>query len=433
MTWRDQRQPASFKGVTFEVTTDSQPAGPRTQVHEYPQRDKPFVEALGLKTREIKISGFVAGEDCLAKRDALLKVIDEGGAGELIHPWLGSLTVVCTDCSYSHDRAAMGVVRFDLTFVEGESDPSYPVASESAASVLNAAADGVQASAVDRFVAMLDSIDLTQVRPDAVLGAIGQVTSTLQSVYDTASDVVRSASGVIDRVLGGPLEFATSLFNEVQGAATGFSGFYSRLSGMTSLFGLGSKLDALGRLGSFGSPGGQANGTFVRAVQDLGRDVVVADVLRSVALLPSKTSGAAVSGAVGVDGMTPRSVSVGATDTDAAVSGSLVVARVTPPVTDDVLALRDSLSDAFWSVAESSPATHYERVAAGRIAATRQLTVVARLGVKLARVENPAPVPALVLAYRRYGDVAKTADIVARNSVQHPGFVPAGDLLVPKT
>ena len=45
-------RPASFRGVSFQVDVASLSAGRRVQVHEYPQRDQPWVEDLGRATRQ---------------------------------------------------------------------------------------------------------------------------------------------------------------------------------------------------------------------------------------------------------------------------------------------------------------------------------------------------------------------------------------------
>jgi prophage DNA circulation protein len=37
----------------------------------------------------------------------------------------------------------------------------------------------------------------------------------------------------------------------------------------------------------------------------------------------------------------------------------------------------------------------------------------------------PATEPSLVLAWRWYGDANRAAELVARNALRHPGFVPA--------
>lgn len=432
MGWREEKLPGSFRGVPFEVVRDSQPAGQRTQVHEYPMRDEPYVESLGKRTKEIKVSAFVAGDDCLQQRDRLLAAIEEPGAGELIHPWLGSLMVSVTGCDYSHVRGEMGVVHFELTFVKGVADPSYPVASVSAAAVLNGAADDVQASAIDRFVEALDSVDLSQLRAVAVLGPINRVISVVQDVYGSVDASLDAAQGVIDAVLASPGAFADQIFSVIDAGRAVFDGFYARAQGVVSLFGLGDRLEGIVRLADVALPVGRTNRMVVGSVRALMQDAVIADVVRGVGILPTKRANSVHTGAIAVAGVRAHSIEASMGSVDRVMTGVLGGARLDAPIADDVLALRDSLGDALWGVAEAAGAEHYQTIAAARAASTRHLVAVARQGVVLARYRNPAVLPALVLAYRRYGDVGPVADIVARNRVQHPGFVPAVELLVPR-
>ncbi|MGO3713566.1 DNA circularization protein [Alcaligenes aquatilis] len=432
MSWRDKKQAASFRGVAFEVLRDSAPAGQRTQVHEYPQRDTPLVEALGKRTKEVRVTAFVAGDDCLSQRDALLEVIEQPGSGELILPWTGSITATCIDCNYSHDRRTQGMVQFELVFVEGEAEPSYPVAGADAASTLNSAADAVQTSALERFTAALEGIDLSQISLDAVLTPIGQVLEVVQDVYGSVSGVLGSAQRVFDSVMAGPGAFADAVFGIIGGARSLFGGFYSRAQGVMSLFGLADRADAVQRLGGTLLPSGAANRVFVAAVRSLVQDAVAVDAVRGTGALPSKTISVTRAGQVAVDGMKQGGVAVDSGTLGQVVDGLTGVDRVELPVADDVLQVRDGVSESLWSLAEQSPTTHYEVIAQARVAATRNLTAVARQGDVLTRYNNPAPVPALVLAYRRYGDAARVGDIVARNGVRHPGFVPATELLLPR-
>lgn len=55
---------------------------------------------------------------------------------------------------------------------------------------------------------------------------------------------------------------------------------------------------------------------------------------------------------------------------------------------------------------------------------------VAREGVGLVTLTPPEAVSALVLAYRRYGDAARGDEIVMRNRVAHPGFLPTVPLKI---
>ena len=77
----EQLQKASFRGVPFEVTAASLTAGRRTVVHEYPQRDKPYVEDLGRASRKLTIKAFVVGSDYLARAQRLLAAIEKPGPG----------------------------------------------------------------------------------------------------------------------------------------------------------------------------------------------------------------------------------------------------------------------------------------------------------------------------------------------------------------
>lgn len=55
----------------------------------------------------------------------------------------------------------------------------------------------------------------------------------------------------------------------------------------------------------------------------------------------------------------------------------------------------------------------------------RHLTQVAASGVQLVNVTPTETTPAVVLAYQRFGDATREGEIVQRNKINHPGFVPA--------
>lgn len=61
------------------------------------------------------------------------------------------------------------------------------------------------------------------------------------------------------------------------------------------------------------------------------------------------------------------------------------------------------------------------------------MTEVARSGVGLRTYTPPETVSALVLAHALYGDALRSGEIVSRNRVPNPGFVPATELQVAKT
>jgi len=107
--------------------------------------------------------------------------------------------------------------------------------------------------------------------------------------------------------------------------------------------------------------------------------------------------------------------------------------ETTVPVADDVLDARDAISDALWSVAGDSQPEHFGALSGVRLALDRHLTEVARSGIGLRTYAPIETVSALVLAHALYGDALRSGEIVTRNRVRHPGFVPVTELQVAKT
>ena len=69
-----------------------------------------------------------------------------------------------------------------------------------------------------------------------------------------------------------------------------------------------------------------------------------------------------------------------------------------------------------------------------RLAMVQDVTARGGSMARLFLYRPKAVEPALVLAYRIYGDAGRDAEIVTRNRVARPGFVPAGaplELLAP--
>lgn len=123
--WRGRLRPASYGGITFGVLGGESRFGRRNAVHEYPYRDIPWVEDLGRAARRINLSGFIVGDDVIAKRNALIAVCESPGQSQLVHPTLGTLTVSLLDFS-TVERWDQGRV-FELNFVFIESGQrSFP-------------------------------------------------------------------------------------------------------------------------------------------------------------------------------------------------------------------------------------------------------------------------------------------------------------------
>lgn len=428
MSWRDNRLPASFRGAAFVVDTDSQPAGQRTQVHEYPQRDNPGVEFLGKKTGEIKMTGFVGGADCLQLRDALLDAIDKPEPGELVHPWRGNLTVSVIDCNYSHSRAELGVVRFDFVFVEDTGNQAYPSSRRNLSSSLLASADEMDFSAAERFLEIVSRIDLSKLKIPTLQQCIGGAFVLIGAASPALAKLLRSGVQVVSSFLGDPARFQLDLFANFRSEDRQFSGFNARGSGVASLSTVSDKAQALVQLGTVQRPRDEQNRRAANALISLMQDALASDMVRDLAAMPSSARPVPPSGTPGIDTM-DQSHDVGMSD----ASGVPVLALGARhdeqvPVASDVLVARETLTEAMWLLSEGAPPDHFEAISQSRALASTHLVNIARQGSKLISVRSSSLQPALVLAHRRYADATRAGEIVLRNRVPHPGFLPGTEL-----
>ena len=195
--YSDSLHTASFRGVVFQVNGADCGAGRRVQVHEYPQRDMPWVEDLGRATREIALDAFLIGADYIDQANRLLSVLEMAGPGTLVHPWLGTMQVCLSAPARVRFDSGLGVATVSLSFVEsGELTFPIPTSSTQAASRL--AADGLATAAIQDFagsftVAGFQSFvaAAAQGRLAAMLGFVGagQIAQVLANFTSQATSV----------------------------------------------------------------------------------------------------------------------------------------------------------------------------------------------------------------------------------------------------
>lgn len=416
-TWRDQMHPASFRGVPFLVETESAPVGRRVQLHEYPQRDRPLVEDMGAQTRRFKFTALVAGDDVFFQRDNLLHALDTPGSGELVHPWFGRLQVTAGDgCSVSHGRREGGVVYFELDFIEA-GEKGYPVGVPNSAGQLEEKSESLLDSAISRYKKAMALVNKVRVSAQALQNGIAGIQMAIQSEFAQLVGAVTSVQALADMLVNAPDNFASmieaqfsGLFDWSRWSGSEDDGEYpGYVSATRSIAGLTSAASAINAEPAPG--GGAATVAVVAAARDLMRDALLTKALTVAAQMSVVKAPAPLPGVPTID----QQVAV-------------PIERPEVPVADEVIVLRDALSEAIWEASLSAPHEHFEVLQAARKQVCNHLTQVAQAGVRLIDVQPKESLPAVVLAYRQYGDASRAAEIVTRNKVVHPGFLPIATL-----
>jgi len=400
-TWRDQLQPASFRGVPFWVDSDSTPVGRRTQTHEYPQRNKPMVEDLGEKTRIIKQSGFVIGDDCLFQRDNLLHALNTPGEGILIHPWFGQMTVTATDCEVVHNRRDGGMVVFDLLFVEA-GEKGYPAGVPNTSRQLEDENETLFDSILRRYKQAMALVNKAKLSIVALQNGIAGVQMAIQREIAQVADLIGSVAGLADMVMNFPDSLADMLDAQFSGIDAEFDRFSSSKREASS------RIESAQAIAALPPPsGGVATVAAVQATRDLVREVLIVLAVRTVVVMP----------VVLPPGRLPGVPTV-------AQQGVSPIQRPEVPAAADVVAVRDALVAVLWEAALVAPFEHFERLESVRKLVKAHLTEVARASVRMVAVTPKQSLPAVVLAYQQFGDATRADEIVTRNAVAHPGFLP---------
>ncbi|MDR6583812.1 DNA circularization protein [Herbaspirillum frisingense] len=394
MAWRDNLRQASFRGVKFNVDSSGLSIGRRIARHEYPQRDIPYPEDMGRRAREYKVEAFVLGDpagdnDYMVPRDALIEAIEKAGPGQLVHPYYGTVAVtVFGEVTLSESTREGGMAKFTITFLEAGKQEEPKTSDDTEAKL----ADQVNACDASFAKDFSDKFSVDGLPDFAVDDALGQV-DDLMALPDV--DL-----GALDWIRADPTSVLTSLLPE---------NLRNSLDAPLSL--------AQGVLGLIG--GAQKWLSFFNFSEGLAESAsaVTATTASRIAVVNNQTAFSdLVRGGATSNRIYELATTQPATTVEAQALRSEIVQRA-----DDIL-FSDKVSQA------TSQAVVQLRTVALQHLASNTVALPSLVSVTQQQVR-----PAVVLAHDFYGDAwyaqGRADDLVSRNSVAHPGFVPAGQPL----
>lgn len=398
MSWRDTLSQASFRGVPFKAKGHSGAVGgQRTATHETPGKDGAYIEPLGAKGHEFTVDAYIDGADYAIGRDRLIEACNAGGDGLLVHPYFGEVTVVCTECRVSESSREGRIARFSLTFAR-QGAQRYPRRRADTAAAIGDAADNADSASTDAFAADYSVAgEPGFVEADAVAGTadfadvVAQESAGASIAFETAEMALALAGDAVGLVRDPP-SLAAGIRSFLAGVG---DGIMARL-GITALTGM---FDRIG-------------------------DVV------DIGAADAATASSALSGAPGRARLAAnRSAFAGLVRRQTVIDLARRASIATPRTTDEAVRLRDEIGARLDREIEVADDDTYRRLVDLRTATVLHLNRIAPSLARTARVPVRATVPALVLAYRIHADAAREDEIVTRNGLSHPGFVPGGDMV----
>lgn len=411
----EQLQPASFRGVPFEVEASGITVGRRTVVHEYPQRDRPYVEDMGRATRNITLQCFVVGSDYLEQAQTLMHELEEPGPGTLIHPWLGEMEVTITSVSELQFDQGLGVASVTITATEA-GDLEFPAVTADEDTEALEAADAVEKSAVDKFC---EDFDLSTINDwvdsaleGSLLDALNFVSAgDLGKLFDYAEGVANLADKAIALLSTDPKIFATRL-----AGALGLSRWATTVSAWRGVAKSLKNLCKHDKLKARTKAYAERKG---EPMSDVTRQV-----MKSQAAIETLVRQLLIAQMVGVSTLVATSKDVSSPDGEEDT-------RTTTRSYDEIVELRDELCQVLDDelLMEESDEM-YQTLDEARTAIFDVLTHKADALQHVVIVKPDDVFPAVVLAYDYHDDADRDLEIARRNSVEHEGFCPASELRV---
>ncbi|WP_274571551.1 DNA circularization protein [Neisseria leonii] len=117
--WHTILQDASYKGVVFDVTALDERNGKTLVEHARAFTQGVELEDMGTDGRQVQVSAVFYGKQYSSSLLRLLKVLEEPGAGVLVHPVWGRLNnMLAVSWSYRHDAENVDYAAIDMTFRE---------------------------------------------------------------------------------------------------------------------------------------------------------------------------------------------------------------------------------------------------------------------------------------------------------------------------
>lgn len=377
MAWRDDLRPASFRGVPFEVESHNRTGGRKLAVHDYPFRDDPYAEDLGRKGPVFRVVGYVIGSDYMAKRDALIEALEAEDAGTLIHPYHGRKNVAADEYSSAETTREGGIARISITFIQ-TADNRFPSAAVDTQSAAEDTADSAKQSALDDFI---DKFSTDGLPADLVEQVQAAVTSVVAPIMDISEDIVD--------LIQLPSDLAAVIYNGIQDLADALGDPARAINAYEALFNAGEDAEPVPQT------------TTTRKKQAAATESVYQLVRRGAAIEAARQAG-----------------------------------RSEYENIDQALATLTRVVDGIELQAEAveTDGTPISDTIYSSLTSLRTVTVrdIHSRGTVLPRIISFTPMrtmPALLVAHRIYGDASREEEIVSRNNIRHPGFVPGGEAL----
>lgn len=402
---------ASYKGVPFFVDKDDESGGRRIVIHEFPNRDDPFLEDLGEAPRLYEVTAYVASDTADRQADVLVAAFASIDAGTLVLPAHGPIEVRCTSFGRDRSKDRHGYIGFKAKFVRAAA-AAAPAAS--VASLQNAVVsliDGLASIVGGVFAIVADVVAVVDFVFDAIVSVIDTVAAVVDAIVSVAT-VVADVAELADFIVAAG-ETAYDVFADVRDAASDLVAdipdYLSRTNGATPEY--AERVFEMVRDLGAAMPPRDAVTAFAEAIARFPDQPVPADITpNEQAAIRNANEASRVFRIAALSAYTEAAI------------------RVAYPSRQEGVTARADLVELYEAEIEAlAGARHapiYVELIKARNAAVDMLSRTITDLAPVITVSAPVSMPSLFWSWRLYQDPTRAGEIVSRNNVIHPSFCP---------
>lgn len=376
------RSEASFRGVKFFIESADDKFGRMTVKHQFPNREKPFVEDMGKKLDSFQIDGYVVGDDHLDQKDNLKNTSLIPGMGTLIHPFYGTIQVFCDDFQVRQIANEKRFTRIQFSFTEA----GEPVVLDVAQKTQN-------------IVSAKTSVSI-----DSIKNEFKPKWAYTKLAYAATQSALATLKQASESIVNAKKAFKTE---------TQFIDDFGRIVGSLESIALdaeGLAEDVLNLI-TFGILDTDDN---TNGVPDLRETLKNLQNLYSFS--PSIQSASTTSDSL-----------VNLVQQGAMVTSAVLLSNIEYTSAEEAYTFRDSVLDFLDTVQAGDIGDDlFASIADLRASIVEDIEARAATLSKLSSYTPSESMPVLVIANELYGGIDKEQDIIDRNLIIHPGFARGG-------
>lgn len=392
MSWLDNLRPASFRGVPFYVESSKKTLGRRAVVHEFPNRETPFTQDMGRIATAWTLDGHVLGTDYDEAKAKLEEAFNKYGPGELIHPYDGLQMVQIGNVEFTESTKEGAILYFTATVYEAGS-LDFPKTVNDKAAILAEASSNAIADAKAEFdsnfsIAGLPgfAVESARAKIAAAQKAYDSANKGLRDVADAAAELAYDTRNLVaetNDLLKSPSQLSQRLLNSFNLLKNTFSNVKFQTDALTSFFAFGS--DDVGGVTT----------TPIRAQEAKNKDAFN-NFMRRVAVCEAATT----------------------------------AQQSEYDSFEEAEEMRDKITEVIEEQIRTSAETEiYQSLIDVKATLTSALPDEDADLPYLKQYTTEAVVSSLQLTYDLYQDPRSESDIIARNKIRNPGFIPQGKTL----